>query len=128
MLKTIETKVIAAAAGSGAGAAVGGFVIWLLGVLVWHAPDSAGATEKAVASVPSPVAVLVTLALSVIGAAIAGYQAPHTDRTATVSAPASDTSPAATVATDTPANDVLPDISSQEVTPNQPDNLSVPAA
>ena len=81
MLKIIENKVIASAAGSGVGAALSGFALWLLGVLVWHASASADKATVAVAAVPEPVAGLVGIVLVVAASFVAGYQAPHTSRT-----------------------------------------------
>lgn len=80
-MKNIETKVIAATAGSGAGAAIGTFLLWLLGVTLWHASGSATAAANAVAAVPQPVADLVPIILSAIGGFVGGYLAPHTVRT-----------------------------------------------
>lgn len=81
-LGTIETKVIAGAAGSGVGAAAGGFLLWLAGVLIWHQPDTASAAAATVAAVPTPVSGLVLILLAVAGSAISGYAAPHTNVTA----------------------------------------------
>lgn len=80
LTKAIEAKVIAGAAGSGLGAALGTFVLWLLGVLVWHAPSAATAAEAAIAAVPSPVSALVLTVLAIVGTAVAGFLAPHTSR------------------------------------------------
>ena len=79
-MKLIETKVIAAAAGSGAGAAVGSFLLWLLGVVVWHMPDTAAHATDAVAAVPGPVSAVVLAGLAIAGSAVGGYAAPHTPR------------------------------------------------
>lgn len=79
-MNTIETKVIAAAAGSGVGAATGGFLLWLAGVLIWHQSDAASAAAATVAAVPTPVSGLVLILLGVAGAALSGYAAPHTSR------------------------------------------------
>lgn len=76
----IEAKVVAAAAGSGVGAAVGTFLLWLLGVTVWGQPVAADAAAKAVSAVPGPVAGLLVIVVSVVGAALGGYRAPHTAR------------------------------------------------
>ncbi len=80
MFKTIETKVIAAAFGGAGGAAVSGFLLWLLGVLIWHAPSDAGHAVAAIDSVPTPVSGLVLLLIAAAAAGIAGYAAPHTTR------------------------------------------------
>ncbi len=93
-VQKIETKVIAATAGGGAGAAVGQFILWLLAVLFWHANNSAGAAAEAIAQVPGPVATIVTLVVAAIGVFVGGYAAPHTARPDLIdqsSTPASDT-------------------------------------
>jgi hypothetical protein len=79
-MSTIESKVIAATAGSGAGAAVSAFVLWLLGITVWHVPNTADSAGSAISAVPTPVAGLIAIVLAVAGAFLAGYAAPHTDR------------------------------------------------
>jgi hypothetical protein len=76
----IETKVIAAPLGTTIGLTVGAFIVWLLGVLIWHAPDTADHASFATASVPGPVQALVVFVLGLAGTAIAGYLAPHTPR------------------------------------------------
>lgn len=76
----VESKVYAATIGTGAGAVVAAFVIWLLGVIIWHAPfTSVGATEAA-AAVPAPVTGIVALAITVGGTFLGGYRAKHTPR------------------------------------------------
>jgi len=77
---TIEAKVIAAAAGSGLGAAVGTFLLWALGATVWGAPADAGHAATAAAAVPEPVGALLVIVVGILGAAVAGYAAPHTPR------------------------------------------------
>lgn len=72
----METKVWAAGAGAGAGGVLGTAADWALGVFVWHASDKATDTAAALAAVPLPIAALVGLGITVLGAAIAGYQAP----------------------------------------------------
>ncbi len=79
-MTSIETKVIAAAAGSGLGASVGAFATWVLGVTVWHASSNAEAVPKAIGAVPSPVADLLVICIGIVGAGVAGYRAPHTSR------------------------------------------------
>jgi hypothetical protein len=74
----VETKVVAAAGGSGAGATVATFTLWLLGVLAWHVPNSADRAGDAIAAVPSPVAGLILVVVSALGAALGGWLAPHT--------------------------------------------------
>lgn len=79
--KIIESKVAIAAAGGGVGGVLATFLLWLLGVTLWHVSASAGSADLAIAAVPAPVsAVLLTVlpaALSLLG----GYLAPHTART-----------------------------------------------
>jgi hypothetical protein len=72
----IETKVVAATAG----AAVGEFVLWLLGVTVWHVSSAADHASQAVGAVPTPVSALILMGAT----ALAGYFAPHTPRPAEV--------------------------------------------
>lgn len=78
MSNPVEAKVLAATVGSGAGSAVGTFLLWLLGVLVWHQPDGADKAGDAIGAVPSPVAGLLLVVVSAAGAAVAGWLAPHT--------------------------------------------------
>jgi len=78
MANPVEAKVLAATIGSGAGGAVGTFTLWLLGVLVWHQPSAADKAGDAIGAVPSPVAGLLLVVVSAIGAAFAGWLAPHT--------------------------------------------------
>jgi hypothetical protein len=86
----IETKVVAATAGSGAGGVLATFTTWLLGVYVWGASPAADQAEAAVAAVPTPVAALVVVIVTAVGALIAGYAAPHTSRLDASSASAND--------------------------------------
>lgn len=76
----IETKVIAAFAGSGIAAATGQLILWLLAIFVWHQPNTAKAATDAVSAVPEPVATWILIALAGIGAFLGGYFAPHTVR------------------------------------------------
>lgn len=76
----IETKVVAATAGSVAGTAVGGFILWLLGVTVWHVSSAAEHAPQAVAAVPGPVSALLLFVIGAVGTAVGGYVAPHTPR------------------------------------------------
>ena len=77
-MNKVETKVVAATAGSGAGAVLASFGLWMLGVTVWHVDSGADHAGEAVAAVPSPVAGLILLVVSGLGAAVAGWLAPHT--------------------------------------------------
>jgi hypothetical protein len=78
----IEGKVWAGTVGSGAGATVSAFTLWLLGVTIWHAPSTSEAAGIAVTSVPLPVAGIVALLITVGGTFVAGYMAKHTVRPA----------------------------------------------
>lgn len=80
MRSPIETKVITAATGSGLASAAGTFILWLLGVVLWHVPDTAGHAAEALGAVPTPVAAVVGICVTVGGTFLAGYVAPHTDR------------------------------------------------
>jgi hypothetical protein len=80
----LETKVVAATGGSGAGATVATFVLWLLGVTVWGVSNSADHAGDAIAAVPSPVAGLILIVVSALGAALGGWLAPHTPQTVTI--------------------------------------------
>ena len=82
-MNPIEAKVIAAIAGGGLGGAVAQFLLWLLGVLVWHASNTADAATVATAAVPEPVSMLLVALIAAGGAGLAGYMAPHTSRPAT---------------------------------------------
>lgn len=79
MKRPVETKVIAATAGSAvSGSTVGTFVVWLMGVTFWHASTDADKATAAIAAVPIPVVALVLLIVGSVGAGVAGYLAPHT--------------------------------------------------
>ena len=77
----IESKVVAAAAGSGAGLAATAFVDWLLGVTVFGASNTAAKAADALAAVPAPVSAIVGIIITVGSTFLMGYAAPHTDRT-----------------------------------------------
>lgn len=76
----IERKVYAATLGTGAGAAVSAFLLWVLGVMFWGADASAAAAGDAIAAVPSPVAGMVAMVITAGGAFLSGYLAHHTER------------------------------------------------
>lgn len=80
MPKVIESKVVAAAAGGGAGLVASNFIIWLLGVTIFGASNAAEKAADALAAVPEPVSAIVGLVITVAGTFMAGYAAPHTDR------------------------------------------------
>lgn len=94
MSSPTETKVVAGAAGSGAGAALGTFTLWLLGVTVWHVPNTADKAGDAIGAVPTPVAALLLLVVSAFGSYLAGYLAPHSFRPAPTPAAVVDVPPA----------------------------------
>ena len=71
---------IAATAGSGLGAAVSAFLLWLLGVTAFGASSNADQVAKAVAAVPEPVGALLAILIAIGGAFVGGYAAPHTSR------------------------------------------------
>jgi len=100
----IETKVIAATAGSGFGAAISSFLLWELGVNFWGASNIADAAGTAIAAVPAPVSVVVALLVSAGCTVLAGWVAPHTHRTDLSWKP-----PAATLTATPPA---IPEVSS----------------
>lgn len=81
MTNKVETKVVAAAGGAGGGSVVGTFVLWLLGAWAWKAGFGADQVETALAAVPAPVSSAVLVLIGTVGALIAGYAAPHTERT-----------------------------------------------
>jgi ABC-type multidrug transport system fused ATPase/permease subunit len=68
-----RAKVLAASAGAGVGAAFSTFSVWLLGVLVWGAPNTAASADDALAAVPAPVSVLLVTVLSAGFSYLAGY-------------------------------------------------------
>lgn len=80
MSKIIESKVAFGAAAGGIGGAVASFLLWLLGITLWHAPAAAGSADVATAAVPAPVAGLLLTLLPGVFALIGGYLAPHTRR------------------------------------------------
>lgn len=79
-MKPVESKVIAATAGSGLGAALSAFLLWLVGVLAFGASSAADQVPKALAAVPEPVGALLAILVAIGGAFIGGYAAPHTHR------------------------------------------------
>jgi hypothetical protein len=81
MASRVETKVVAATVGSGGGAAIGTFGLWLLGVTVWHESNAADNASNAIAAVPAPVSGLLLLVVAGVGAYVSGWLAPHTSRT-----------------------------------------------
>lgn len=79
-MRTVETKVIAGAVGSGLGGALTAFTLWLLGTFVWNAGSNAADAARAVEAVPAPITGLVTVVIPAGTAAVAGWLAPHTHR------------------------------------------------
>jgi hypothetical protein len=68
---TVEPKVAAAPFGAGASGVVAGFVLYLLGTLIWHGQESL---------VPLPVQQLVLLVVPSAGAFLSGWYARHVNR------------------------------------------------
>ena len=68
-MRNLEAKVIAAAAGSGLGAALSAFLLWVVGVLGFGASSAAEQVPKALASVPEPVGALLAILVAIVGAA-----------------------------------------------------------
>jgi hypothetical protein len=78
--KPMEAKVKAALLGATASSSVGStFVLWGMGVLLWHKSANADSVNMAISAVPTPVAAVVIGVVAGLGAAFAGYAAPHTD-------------------------------------------------
>lgn len=75
-----EKKVVAGAAGGGAGGVFSTCVLWLLGVTIWGAPATADAAVEAVAAVPVPVSGVVWLVTPALAAFGGGFWADHTPR------------------------------------------------
>lgn len=80
MTNPVETKVVAATGAAAAGSALSAFVVWLLGVVVWGAPSDSGHADDAVLAVPTPVSVIVALAIVSAVTWLGGYLARHTVR------------------------------------------------
>lgn len=78
--KAPEGKVWASTVGGTAGLTVSVFVLWLLGITVWHKSMSAEEATAAVSSVPAPVSAFIGLLITVGGVFIGGYMARHTPR------------------------------------------------
>jgi hypothetical protein len=76
----VETKVYAALVGGVGGGAIGSFLLWLLGITVWHVSNAATAAGAAAAAVPPPVAYLLQWGLPGALAWGAAWLAPHTAR------------------------------------------------
>lgn len=70
----VSPKVVASAAGAGAGATLTGFLVWLLGASLYGVGFDASVADAAVAAVPNQVIALIGLVLVVAGAFIPGYQ------------------------------------------------------
>lgn len=106
MAKIIETKVVVGAAAGGIGGALGSFLLWLLGVTIWHAPAAAGSADAATAAVPAPVAGLLLTVLPAVLALIGGWLAPHTHRP-DLETPVPELAPPAAPAAVTTAHDLI---------------------
>jgi hypothetical protein len=70
----VSPKIVAAAAGAGAGAVVSTLILWIIGVTAYGVPGDAISVSDAVAAVPSPITAAIGLTLTILGAAIPGYQ------------------------------------------------------
>jgi hypothetical protein len=79
-VKALETKVLAGAVGAAGGGALGNFLLWVLGVTVWHTSAAASASNLAVSAVPAPVAGILLFVVPGVTAFVGGYLAPHTHR------------------------------------------------
>jgi hypothetical protein len=75
-IATTETKVWAAVVGAGGGTVVGNAALWALGVYVWNTPDDAAHAKAALEAVPTYIAALVLLSITVLGTWFGGYSAP----------------------------------------------------
>lgn len=80
MAAPVEFKVVAGTAGAGAGFVVSQFVLWLLGCWAWGASWTAGKAVDAVTAVPKPAGDMIALTVTVVGAYVFGWLAPHTHR------------------------------------------------
>jgi hypothetical protein len=76
----VEFKVVAGTSGAGAGFIVSQFILWLIGCWAWGASWAADKAVDAIAAVPQPAAEMIGLVVTVLGAYIFGYLAPHTSR------------------------------------------------
>lgn len=99
LTNVLETKVVAGAAGAGLGGVSTSFIVWLLGVLIWHASPSALSAGSALTAVPTPVSLLIGALVAAAGSFIAAYRAPHTSRS-----PGAHSADAATPLSLTPAD------------------------
>lgn len=79
----LSPKVIAAAAGAGAGATLGTLLLWIIGAAAFGGGWSADQAMTAVASVPGPLAAGVLLAVTIAGAALPGYSVADPNRVST---------------------------------------------
>jgi len=76
----VEFKVVAGTSGAGAGFILSQFILWLLGCWAWGASWAADKAVDAIAAVPQPAAEMIGLVVTVIGAYVFGWLAPHTSR------------------------------------------------
>jgi len=114
-MNTVEAKVIAATAGSGLGAALSAFLLWIVGVFAFGASSAADQVPKALAAVPEPVGALLAILVAILGAFIGGYSAPHTSRPdlstplvfSTTTGTVTSASPVFTQTSDAPATPVV---------------------
>lgn len=78
--RKVEAKAIAAPVGGSLGGALTSFILWLLGVLVWHVPSASSSAGDAIAAVPWPVTALLVIIIPGGLAYVAAWLAPHTPR------------------------------------------------
>jgi len=64
-MNPISPKVWSAGIGAGAGTIISTFLLWLLGAFLFRAGSSADRVDNAIAAVPSPLAAVVVLAVTV---------------------------------------------------------------
>lgn len=79
-------KVVAATLGGGIGGTLGTAVVYVIGVFCPGGTFDASNVDKTIAAVPWPLAALVPGALAAVGAAYAGWKAPHQPRLEDVTA------------------------------------------
>lgn len=74
MYNPISPKVIAASVGAGTGSVIATLVLWIIGVVFYDVPATAERVSDAMSVVPSPIAGIIALLLTIAGAGGAGYQ------------------------------------------------------
>lgn len=82
MSTPIESKVWAGTAGSGTGYVLSQLLLWIIGVTAYSVSASSASAMKAIAAVPDPVSIFLTLVVTVGLGFTGGYLAKHSPRTA----------------------------------------------